>query len=89
MDCKINTNFRDNGMTKEGFHCICLSVILIDSVFLKTKNYNPQGLLEEFKYTVNKKRKTKTWTFFLMIQTKKKILMNDDKEDNAIKPKRK
>ena len=40
-----------------------------------TKNYNPQVLLEEFKYVVNKIRKTKTWTFFLMIQTKKKILM--------------
>ena len=32
-DGKINTNFHDNGVPKEGFHCICLSVALIYSVF--------------------------------------------------------
>ena len=32
-DGKINTNFRNDKMPKEGSHCICLSVILIDSVF--------------------------------------------------------
>ena len=32
-DRKINTNFRNDKMPKEGSHCICLSVILIDSVF--------------------------------------------------------
>ena len=29
-------------MPKEGSHCICLSVILIDSVFKIDKNYYPQ-----------------------------------------------
>ena len=29
---KINTDFHGKGIPK-GFHCICLSVILIDSVF--------------------------------------------------------
>ena len=28
---KINTNFHNNEIPKEGFQCICLSVILIDS----------------------------------------------------------
>ena len=30
---KINTNFHDNKIPKEGFQFFCLSVILIDSVF--------------------------------------------------------
>ena len=34
-DGKINTNFHDNGDHQEGSHCVCLSVILIDSVFKK------------------------------------------------------
>ena len=36
---KINTNFHDNGVTKGGSHCVCLSAILIDSVFKISKNY--------------------------------------------------
>ena len=36
---KINANFHDNGMPREGSHCINLSVIImIDAVF---KNYFP------------------------------------------------
>ena len=32
--CKINTNFHDNGMPREGSHCINLSVMTtIDAVF--------------------------------------------------------
>ena len=30
---KINTNFHDDRVPKEGSHCICLFVILIDSIF--------------------------------------------------------
>ena len=30
---KINTNFHDDRVPKEGSHCICLLVILIDSIF--------------------------------------------------------
>ena len=29
---KIITNFYDNGIPKDGFHCVCLSVLLVDSV---------------------------------------------------------
>ena len=30
---KINTNFHENRIPKESSHCVCLSVILTDSVF--------------------------------------------------------
>ena len=32
---KINTNFHDNGMSKEGSHCVCLSVRLIENSVFK------------------------------------------------------
>ena len=43
-------------MSKEGFQYICLSVILIDSVFRTDKNYYPQVLLEECKYIVKENK---------------------------------
>ena len=49
---KINTNFHDNKIPKEGSQFVCLSGILIISVFRTGKNYYPQVLLEEFKYVV-------------------------------------
>ena len=49
---KISTNFHNNKITKEGSQCICLSVILIDSVYRTGKNYYPQVLLEECKHVV-------------------------------------
>ena len=33
-------------MPKEGSQCICLSVVLIDSVYRTGKNYYPQVFLE-------------------------------------------
>ena len=36
---KISTSFHDNKIPKEGSQFICLSVILIDSVFRMGKNY--------------------------------------------------
>ena len=37
---------------KEGSQCIYISVILIDSVYIKDKNYYPQEFLEKYKYVV-------------------------------------
>ena len=54
---KINTNVQNNKIPKEGSRFICLSVILIDSVFRKGKNYYPQVILEECKYVVKEKKK--------------------------------
>ena len=44
---KSKINFYNNKIPKEGPECICLSVILIDSVFRTGKNYYSQGFLEE------------------------------------------
>ena len=38
---KIYTNFHNNKIPREGSQFICLSVILIDSVFITGKNYYP------------------------------------------------
>ena len=53
---KINANFHDNKIPKEGSQFICLSVILIDSVFRTGKNYYPQVFLEECKYVIKEKK---------------------------------
>ena len=39
---KLSTNFHNNKIPKEGSQLICLSVILVDSVFRIGKNYYPQ-----------------------------------------------
>ena len=53
---KINTNFHDNKIPKEGSQFIFLSEILIDSVFRTGKNYYPQVFLEKCKYVVKEKK---------------------------------
>ena len=42
--------------TKEGFLCICLSVILTVSVYRTGKSYYTQVLLEECKYVVQERK---------------------------------
>ena len=56
---KFNTNFHNNKIPKEDSQCICLSVILIDSVYRKDKNYYPQVFLEEWKYIAKEKKTSK------------------------------
>ena len=53
---KINTNFHNNIISKDGSQCICWSAILIDSFFGTGSNYYPQVLLEECKYVVKEKK---------------------------------
>ena len=53
---KINTNFDSEKTPKEGCQCICLSIILIDSVHRTGKNYYAQVFLEECKYVVKEKQ---------------------------------
>ena len=53
---KINTNFHNNRIPKEGSQYLCFLVILIDSVFRTGKHYYPQVILEEFKYVVKEKK---------------------------------
>ena len=54
---KINTNF--DGGAKQGSHCVCLLVIVIDFVFKMFKNYYPQLFLEVFKYIVKENKISK------------------------------
>ena len=49
---KINTKFQNNKIPKENYQYICLSVILIYSVFRTGKNYYPQVFLENCKYVI-------------------------------------
>ena len=56
---KINTNSHTNKIPREGSQCICLSVILIDSVFRTGKNYYPQASLEEYKNVVKEQKISK------------------------------
>ena len=74
---EINTNFHKNKIPEDDFQWICLSVILIDSVFRTGNNYYPQVFLEECKYVVKKNRFQSillgTYKFLLILL--KKILM--------------
>ena len=53
---KINTNFHDNKIPRGGSQFICLSVILINSIFGTGKNYYPQVVLEEYRYAFKEKK---------------------------------
>ena len=53
---KINTNFHNNKIPSAGSQFICLSVILIDSVFKTGKTYYPQVFSEECKHVVTEKK---------------------------------
>ena len=53
---KINTNFYNNKIPKEGFQCTYLSLILINLVYRKDKNYYPQVFLENCTYVFKEKK---------------------------------
>ena len=57
-EVKINKNFHNDGIPKEGSYCISLSVLLIDSVFKICKNCYPQVFLKECKYIIKEKTMT-------------------------------
>ena len=43
-------------MPNESFESVCLSVILLNSVYKKDNEYYPQVFLEEFKHAVKEKK---------------------------------
>ena len=50
---KVYTNFQHNKIPKDNEYCACLSVILLDSIFVNSnKEYYPQIFLEECKYAI-------------------------------------
>ena len=75
---KINTNFHNNKIPKEGSQCICPSVILIDSVYKKDKNYYSQVFLQECKDVVKEKKNSKFITDNIEISSD-----DSDKENSA------
>ena len=54
---KINTNFHNNKIPKEGFQRTYLSLILINSVYRKDKNYCPQVFLGKCTYVFKEKKR--------------------------------
>ena len=58
----ISTNVHEDKIPNGGAQTICLSVILIDSVFRTVKNCYPQVFLEECKYVVKEKKMPKYFT---------------------------
>ena len=53
---KMNTNFHNNKLLKEGSQFIFLSVTSVDSIFRTGKNYYPQVFLEECKYVIKERK---------------------------------
>ena len=52
----VITNFHNKKMPKEKVPCKCLSIIMIDSVIEANKKYYLKTLLEECKYTQEKRK---------------------------------
>ena len=75
-DRKTNTNFCNHKIPKEGSQFICLSVILINSVFRAGKNCYPQVPLEKCIYVVKQKHIPKN------ITDDKEISSDSDREDS-------
>ena len=54
---KVYTNFQHNKIPKDNEYCACLSVILLDSIFVNSnKEYYPQIFLEECKYAIKDRK---------------------------------
>ena len=81
---KINTNFFSNKIPKEGTQLICLSVILINSVFRKGKIYYPQVFLGECKYVVQEKKIPKYIIDHIEISSDSDQGISDDKNSDKI-----
>ena len=71
-DKKINRDFYSNKMPKESSEFLCLSVILLHSVYIKDNKYYRQVFLEECKYIIKEEKKSlkklllTTYKFLLM-----------------------
>ena len=59
---KIKANSYNNKIPKEGSHCVCVSVILINSIFRTGNNYHIQVFLEGCKHVVKEKRDA--WVYY-------------------------
>ena len=80
---KINTNFHNNKIPKEGLKFTFLSVILINSVFRTDKNYYPEIFLEECKYIVKEKKMLKYFTEDIEISSDSDRENSDEENSNG------
>ena len=54
---KAYANFQDNKTPKDNEHWACLSVILLDSIYVNSNNeYYPQIFVEESKYAIKDRK---------------------------------
>ena len=73
---KVYTNVQHNKIPKDNEYCACLSVILLDSVFVNSnKEYYPQIFLEKCKYAIKDIKIIKT------IKEDLKLNESDDESD--------
>ena len=79
-DNRVYTNFQNNKIPKDNEYCLCLSVILLDSIFVNSdKEYYPQIFLEEFKYMIKDRKIINTINDDLELTESNK---SDDEFDN-------
>ena len=61
FNSRVYTNFQHNNIPKDNEYCACLSVILLDSIFLNlNKEYYLQIFLEEFKSAIKARKRVYT-----------------------------
>ena len=73
---KVYTNFQHNKIPKDNEYCACLSVILLDSIFVNSnKEYYPQIFLEECKHVMKDRKIVNT------INEDLKLSESDDESD--------
>ena len=54
---KVYTKFHHSKIPKDNEYCLCLSVVLLHSIFVNSdKEYYPQTLLEECWYAIKNKK---------------------------------
>ena len=54
---RVYTNFQYNKMPKDNEYCICLLVILLDSILVNSdQKYYPQLFLQECKYAIKNRK---------------------------------
>ena len=73
---KVYTNFQHNKIPEDNKYCACLSVILLDSIFVNSnKEYYPQIFLEECKHVMKDRKIVNT------INEDLKLSESDDESD--------
>ena len=78
---KIKTIFHNNKIPKEGSQCVCVSAILIKSVFRTGHNYN-QVFWEEYNYIVKEKKMPEYITKNIEISSDSNREDSDQKNSN-------